>query len=195
MIATTIVLFACGLKWIAAKWRTAKYRFALAWRLRFGFSSECRTVSAMKDQFEQLRLDENSARAQLMQLRVYGKEIDGGRDTGFGVTAFIPHEVLQGIRDSQNRGGRIAFTRRVADVLVYRALKGLWDMSGKNNKVTALVFEPVGRNSAQVSTWLEGGRRPIHIAPMVGRNANAIKRKYGILMRPVLKSGSGAMQY
>jgi hypothetical protein len=58
-----------------------------AWKFRFGFSAECRTVEAMLHQFDELRKDENSARALLMQLRVYQMQNEEGR-SGFAVTAF-----------------------------------------------------------------------------------------------------------
>lgn len=142
-----------------------------AWKFRFGFSAECRTVEAMLHQFEELRRDENSARALLMQLRVYQMQNEEGR-SGFAVTAFVPNDVLAHAKKFPQYKNTLV--RTVAIVLVRRALDGLWNM-GHENKVTALVFEPIG-DSAQCSTWGDGPR-PIHIASMVDDDKAKLARK------------------
>lgn len=99
----------------------------------------------------------------MMQLRVYS--MDDGIRTGFAITAFIPSDVLAYVKKGLP-AARNDLVTHVARVLVHRAIKGLWNLQGVDQKVTAIVFEPIGR-SAQASTWVEGGKRPIHIAPMV----------------------------
>ncbi len=103
-----------------------------------------KAVSTEKLRTEQLvnilALGEHAARAQLMQLRVYGLS-DSQRRTGYGVTAFIPTEVLDTLRVSPV-GVLDNFCLTIAAELVRRALRGLWNINSRG-AVSALVFEPV----------------------------------------------------
>jgi hypothetical protein len=81
---------------------------------------------------------EDAARACLMQLRVHGMS-DGRGRTGYGVTAFIPEEVLSEIRNA--RMAKI-FTQIVADELVRRALAGA-HLVNSRGAISALLFEPL----------------------------------------------------
>lgn len=83
---------------------------------------------------------EDAARALLMQLRVHGMQ-DSHARTGYGVTAFIPEEVLSALTKSDSET-RIAFVRVVADELVRRALAGAWNVNSRG-AVSALMFEPL----------------------------------------------------
>jgi len=83
---------------------------------------------------------EDAARACLMQLRVHGMS-DGRGRTGYGVTAFIPEEVLRSLKDA-TAGDKVAFVRVVADELVRRALAGAWNVNSRG-AVSALLFEPL----------------------------------------------------
>jgi hypothetical protein len=83
---------------------------------------------------------EDAARACLMQLRVHGMT-DNHHRTGYGVTAFIPEEVLDVLTkvDAQTR---ISFVHIVADELVRRALAGAHHVNSRG-AISALLFEPL----------------------------------------------------
>lgn len=90
-----------------------------------------------------LRDAEQSARAQLAQLRVAQETVQDR--TGFMVSAFIP----QGVITQLNRRGesaKRAFCTRVVAILTEHALKGIYRVSAKG-KMVAMVFEPLGPNS------------------------------------------------
>jgi hypothetical protein len=84
--------------------------------------------------------NEDAARACLAQLRVHGMT-DNHHRTGYGVTAFIPEEVLNVLTkvDAQTR---ISFVRIVADELVRRALAGAHHVNSRG-AISALLFEPL----------------------------------------------------
>lgn len=177
MIAT-ITLFA------AIVWN----KLVTAWHWRFGFAAKLQTIEEeRRDWFRQFDIT-NGQNAQLkerndylesliMKLRVY--QMDEGIRTGFAVTAFIPSDVLAHLKNNLP-AERVALRNRVAEVLVERALRGLWNLQGVDQKVTALVFEPLG-NTAQCTTWREGDKRPSHIAPMIeDEKAKALREVHQI---------------
>lgn len=90
-----------------------------------------------------LQRDEESARAQLLQLRVHQESV--GNRTGFMVSAFIPQGVIARLSAGTDTQ-RAAFHHNVAKVLVEYALKGIFRVSKQGNMV-AMVFEPLGPGS------------------------------------------------
>lgn len=90
-----------------------------------------------------LERDEESARAQLLQLRVHQESV--GNRTGFMVSAFIPQGVITRLSAGTDTQ-RAAFHHNVAKVLVEYALKGVFRVSKQGNMV-AMVFEPLGPKS------------------------------------------------
>lgn len=84
--------------------------------------------------------DENTARAALMQLRVM--QMNTGGRTGYGVTAFIPEEVIKTLNVADS--DRIAaFSKLVFDVLLQRALAGMFHINSRGN-ISAILFAPLG---------------------------------------------------
>lgn len=81
---------------------------------------------------------------ELMQIRVHGRWEHG--KTGYGVTAFIPEEVLAVMRGKQEKDQAL-FVEVVAKVLVDRAIKGLY-YRNQHGKAAAMIFEPVGSPKA-----------------------------------------------
>lgn len=98
-------------------------------------------ILRMQMQQEALEKEASILRAQLMQLRVY-QTSENGR-TGFMVSAFITNEtvaLLKQCPDSQ----REQFKNTVAEVLVDRAIKGIYHLTS-HGTMTALVFnQPKG---------------------------------------------------
>lgn len=87
--------------------------------------------------------DEQSARAQLCQLRVHQESVRGR--TGFMVSAFVPTDVLTRLQKGTPQQ-RNNFQARVSKVLVEHALKGLFRVTSKGT-MTAMIFEPLGAAS------------------------------------------------
>lgn len=98
-------------------------------------------VTAQRDEYERelrlLQMEPSPAMDQLMQLRVHGMARNGV--IGYGVTAFIPEDVLAKVRALSDRDQQ-EFIGVVAENLVARAIKGLWYRTPQNN-VAALVFD------------------------------------------------------
>lgn len=98
-------------------------------------------AESQRDQYERelrlLQMEPNRAAEQLMQLRVHGMSRNGV--IGYGVTAFIPEDVLEKVRGMSNEN-IATFTAAVADNLVMRAIQGLWYRTPRNN-VAAMVFD------------------------------------------------------
>lgn len=84
--------------------------------------------------------DEESARAQLCQLRVVPETFQGR--TGFAVSAFVPTDVLIRLNAASPQA-RNNFQMRVTKVLVDHALRGLYRVTARGTMV-AMVFEPLG---------------------------------------------------
>lgn len=83
--------------------------------------------------------DENTARACLCQLRVMQMNVRGR--TGYGVTAFIPNEVLERLRIDEAQ--RVPFRDAVFTALLERALGGMWHINSRGN-ISAILFAPKG---------------------------------------------------
>jgi hypothetical protein len=83
--------------------------------------------------------DEETARAALMQLRVMQMSAHGR--TGYGVTAFIPNEVLEKVRNDSTQQALLRQT--VAITLIQRALAGMWHLNSRGN-ISAVLFAPKG---------------------------------------------------
>lgn len=92
-----------------------------------------------------IQRDEESARAQLLQLRVHQESV--GARTGFMVSAFIPTGVLERL-NSGTAVARLVFRDRIAAILVEHALKGLFRVS-KSGTMVAMVFEKLGPGSSK----------------------------------------------
>lgn len=85
--------------------------------------------------------DDNTARACLCQLRVMQMNNARGR-TGYGVTAFIPNEVIARLStDTPER--LIQFRDAVFTSLFERAVRGMWHINSRGN-ISAILFAPVG---------------------------------------------------
>lgn len=95
------------------------------------------TAVAMRVRMEK---DEESARAQLMQLRVHQESVE--HRTGFMVSAFVPAGVIKRLNAGSPQQ-RLNFQMRVSKVLVEHALKGLFRVTAKGT-MHAMVFEPLG---------------------------------------------------
>jgi hypothetical protein len=100
-----------------------------------------KVLTEERDQYERelrlLQMEPNAAEAQLMQLRVHGMSRNGV--IGYGVTAFIPEDVLQKVRGMHPQDVS-TFVSAIAENLVYRAIKGLWYRSPMNH-VAVMVFD------------------------------------------------------
>jgi hypothetical protein len=99
----------------------------------------------IKKQLDFLQHNEEDARAQLMQLRVY--QAEEHHRLGFMVSAFIPEEVCFKMRDASEERKQ-AFIRNIAEVQVKYAVDGIFHLT-KHGKCQALMFEPVYRRGKQ----------------------------------------------
>lgn len=97
----------------------------------------------MAEKVKALNTSEESARAQLMQLRVHQESVE--HRTGFMVSAFVPTGVIKRLTAGTAQQ-RLNFQMRVSKLLVEYALKGLYRVSTKGT-MTAMIFEPLSLNS------------------------------------------------
>jgi hypothetical protein len=127
-----------------------------------------------KEVNENYRVDEMSARALLMQLRVHQESVRGR--TGFMVSAFVPTDVLERLQKGSPQQ-RLNFQMRVSKVLVEHALKGMFRVTSKGT-MTAMIFEPLGPKSNKriVSALFEtkDGQRVIE-SPATSPDVRAIR--------------------
>jgi regulator of replication initiation timing len=114
-------------------------------RADLGFARNKLTVAEQKaDEYSRAvtltTYDEGTARACLMQLRVMQMDVRGR--TGFGVTVFIPKEVLDKWHKSDDET-KLCFRDAVFSVLLERALHGMWHINSRGN-ISAILFAPLG---------------------------------------------------
>lgn len=105
----------------------------------------CADRDAALEKLKAAQWSEDGARAQLMQLRVFGMTSGAASRTGYGVTAFIPSETLEFIRAEQAAGRWSAlrdFTKLVSDELVSRALRGALHINSRG-AASAMVFPAI----------------------------------------------------
>lgn len=110
----------------------------------------CEAVRLKEDTERELRLTQieyDKLAATVAQLRVHGMH-EHGR-TGYGVTMFIPEDVLATLRSSGTKAV-IEFVDAVAHDLVGRAVRGLY-YRNRDNKVSVMLFEDAaGPKAGQV---------------------------------------------
>ena len=109
----------------------------------------------IEQELRKMEFDEASARAQLMQLRVHGMSIEGR--TGYAVTAFIPEEVNERMRNS-HKEVQNSFAHVIALELVSRALKQLWNVNSRG-AVSATIFNHLGDRSEAMPIFDSDRRR------------------------------------
>jgi|SRR5882672_8676513 len=97
-------------------------------------------------------ISENTAREMLLHLRVHGMS-SGTRRTGYGVTAFIPDDVLSYLRAS-SEDMRDVFAITVAKELVRRAIEGLYHINSRGKR-SALIFGSLSNPGAHGSVFDE----------------------------------------
>lgn len=123
-------------------------------------------VRMLLQEIDELERDEESARAQLMQLRVAYQSIK--RRMGYMVSSFIAEEVIEKLERDPSLIP--AFRRVVAEELISSALKGCFRLKN-NGKMLAMIFEPPrpGQPCAAQAAIFECDERPerlrIKIAP------------------------------
>ena len=130
-------------------------------------------LAKLKDDFAHLQavleavtINEQHARAQLMQLRVENSDPSPMARIGWQVSAFIPQSVVDRLAKT-DPVVKEKFVATVATKLVDGAIAGIFKINSKGG-TTALVFEPMSTDSSKrvLSCWFEGDtRRPGYIAP------------------------------
>jgi hypothetical protein len=108
--------------------------------LKAQLKTQRQQISILTGALRAATADETTARAQLCRLRVV-PESPGGR-TGFMVSAFVPTDVLNRLKNS-TQSEQDAYRDSVVKVLVNRAMAGLYRVTARGNMV-ATVFEPIG---------------------------------------------------
>jgi hypothetical protein len=111
------------------------YRLALSRELAFK-----RAVDAGKEceAERNVLLGENAQlRAQIAHLRVHGMTVRGR--TGYGVTAFVPNEVLDKVRHNPEK--QDALRTAIFDALLHRALAAMWNINSRG-AIMATIFSP-----------------------------------------------------
>jgi hypothetical protein len=87
-------------------------------------------------------LGENAQlRAQIAHLRVHGMTVRGR--TGYGVTAFVPNEVLDKVRHNPEK--QDALRTAIFDALLHRALAAMWNINSRG-AIMATIFSPLDVN-------------------------------------------------
>jgi len=89
-------------------------------------------------------ISENTAREMMLHLRVHG--MSSGERTGYGVTAFIPNDVLSYLRVSGEHLQDV-FVITVAKELVRRAIEGLYHINSRGKR-SALFFSSLNNPGA-----------------------------------------------
>jgi len=115
---------------------------------------------------ETVTINEQHARAQLMQLRVENSDPSPLGRIGWQVSAFIPQSVVDRLAKT-DASVKQQFVATVASRLVDGAIAGIFKVNNKGG-TTALVFELMSTDSSKrvLSCWFEGDtRRPGYIAP------------------------------
>jgi len=130
-------------------------------------------LAKLKDDFAHLQavletvtINEQHARAQLMQIRVENSDPSPMARIGWQVSAFIPQSVVDRLAKT-DPVVKEKFVATVATKLVDGAIAGIFKINSKGG-TTALVFEPMSTDSSKrvLSCWFEGDtRRPGYIAP------------------------------
>lgn len=122
-------------------------------------------VDSLHEVLAMRKMEESTARAMLMQLRVHQESVR--RRTGYMVSAFIPDGVVTRLAEL-GEAKQKEFVTVVAEVLVNNALSGILKRHQSTNKLTALIFEPItklGQNVQLVGGIFETDQRP-ELVPM-----------------------------
>lgn len=132
-------------------------------------SKDLKLADALSE-IDLLRMEESTARAMLMQLRVHQESVR--KRTGYMVSAFISDGVVTKLvelgADKQKQ-----FAAVVAEVLVSNAVNGILKRHQSTNKLTALIFEPITKQGQEhvqlVGGIFETDQRPefVPLAPNV----------------------------
>jgi hypothetical protein len=91
--------------------------------------------------------EEETARAALLQLRVHQMSAKGR--TGYGVTVFIPTEVVTNLKCSDS-ATLTMFRDAVFSAAFERAVNGMWNINSRGN-CSAILFAPRGANKEIVA--------------------------------------------